>query len=92
MDHSASVTRKSKANFVNSCELQYALIIVPLERILRLTVLFEHVSHVCPRVGFLSIFTFSKGLQFCLNLRTVSCGHSVKVIADSKLLCSLYGA
>ena len=38
MDHSASVTRKSEANFVNSCELQYALIIVPLERTLRLSI------------------------------------------------------
>lgn len=84
MDHSASVTRKSKANFVNSCELQYALIIVPLERILRLTCPSGHVSHVCPRVGFTSISTFCRGLQLCLDLHTVSRGHSVKVIVDSK--------
>lgn len=86
MDHSASVTRKSEANFVNSCELQYALIIVPLERILRLTVPFGVVSHVCPRVGFIPIFTFSKGLQVCLNSYTLSCGHLVKVTVGFTLV------
>lgn len=58
MDHSDRVTRKSKARFVNSRELQYALIVVPLERILRLWIPFGVHSHVCLRVGFTSILSF----------------------------------
>lgn len=44
MDHSVRAARKSKASFVNSCELQYTLIIEPLERILRLCILLECVA------------------------------------------------
>ena len=65
MDHSASVTRKSEANFVNSCELQYALIIVPLERILRLMVLLELLA------------TFVRGSASYLSLRFVKSCRAV---------------
>ena len=52
MDHSVHVARKSEANLVNFCELQYASINFLLERILRLQILSRVCSHACARVGY----------------------------------------